>query len=73
MARKMKKEDTDIFRLEMQNQYGTYYEGPYTTLGATKARMSWHRNMDLMVIQQLGISDENELEWFDIEAFRKAS
>lgn len=73
MARSMRAEDTDFFRLEKHSKYGgVYYEGPYTTLGVTRARMAWNKDCTLLVIQQLGIS-HGELVWVDVEAHRKES
>lgn len=57
MGRRTSNDTTDVFRLK---KIGLYYdetvvnfEGPYQTLGAAKARTSWSRGYNKVVIQQL--------------------
>lgn len=82
MARNLREEDKDIFRLKIENtekNWGPHYEGPYTAKGVTKARMSWHRGYNFFTIQQLvaqvpedGTVHDAELIWIDLESYRSA-
>lgn len=78
MGRQTRNDTTDIFRLKKISYYeaSTYvsFEGPYQTPGAAKARKSFNRGYDKLIIQQLeafvpedGTVHDAELRWVDIE------
>lgn len=82
MARNLNEDEVTFFRLKMEHtdkSWGPHYEGPYSTKGVTKARMSWHRDYNFFTIQQLvaqvpedGTVHDAELVWVDLESYRSA-